>query len=388
MRLNFPMQIENHRPTKRRSPDYWLSILFALLLIPALRSQNLPLEFDWITFGVAYWLILGTQSIFVAAILALIGMPRELVFLPLLSRYRNHPFRILTVSIFFAVLIFATTWLKATVLTVDAIAMLEFMERNKSQRSQSFLAVLAPAAYFFFGFIMVLAYNSVIASARFPFASDPALFSIDRWLLHGHSIPDLAHWIVQTLPLGFLQALEFIYFGMFPQIGAAIILIAVFSGKAKALRFVGTILTAYYLALALFYRWPAQGPYYLFPEPFALFPAGIQTYGIQKTLVAHALARWHHEPLVRISADYFIALPCMHIVQPLIVMWFLRRWRPILLVLAAYDIILLAAIVLLEWHYVTDILAGVLVAAAAILITANISFPRPQEQLTTSRVLP
>ena len=156
---------------------------------------------------------------------------------------------------------------------------------------------------------------------------------------------------------------------MFPQIGAAMFLLALCDGKKRALQFVGTILLSYYFALALFYLWPSQGPYYLCPEHFSRFPAGLQAYNIQKALIAHALARWHHEPLVRISTDYFIGLPCMHITQPLVVMWFLRRWRRMVIALAAYNCFLVAAVVLLEWHYVADIIAGILVAALAIAIT-------------------
>ena len=370
------MPLANHSPAKLSSLHYGLSLLFALLLIPVLRAQNLPFKFDWITLSVAYWLILSAQSIFVAVLLSLIALRREQVLSPFLDRYRDSPIRILPAAVFFIVLLFLTTWLKAVVLTVDAIAILELVQRNKSHLRQSFLAILAPAAYFFFGFLMVLAYNSAIVSARFNFATDPSLLAIDRWLLFGHSVSGLAHWAVQTFPLTFFRGLEFIYFGMFPQIGAAIVIVALCDNKAGALRFVGTILTAYYLALVLFYIWPAQGPYYLCPEHFSRFPASLQAYSIQKTLITHALARWHHEPLARISTDYFIALPCMHIAQPLIVMWFLRRWRRIVIALAAYDVLLLAAIVFLEWHYVIDILAGILVAAAAIVITGSVSFGR------------
>ena len=41
-------------------------------------------------------------------------------------------------------------------------------------------------------------------------------------------------------------------------------------------------------ALALFYLWPAQGPYYLCVEHFSRFPAWLQAYSIQKALIAHA----------------------------------------------------------------------------------------------------
>ena len=101
------------------------------------------------------------------------------------------------------------------------------------------------------------------------------------------------------------------------------------------------------------------------------FPITLEVYAIQKSLMAHALALWNHVPIRRISAGYFIAFPCMHIAQPLIVMWFLRRWKRMLIVLCAYDCLLIVSILLLEWHYVVDIIGGILVAGIAIAITAG-----------------
>ena len=54
----------------------------------------------------------------------------------------------------------------------------------------------------------------------------------------------------------------------------------------------------------------------------------------------------------------------------MVVMWFLRRWRPMVICLAAYDCLLIAAVVLLEWHYVADIIAG------------NVQPPSPSQLLT------
>ena len=351
---------------------YWISLLLAATLVPALRSQHLPLKFDWIILSVAYWIVLAAQSIFVATLLCLIGMPRKQVLEPFFARYRENPFRILPLLFFFALLAWTTTWMKAVVLTVDTVALLELFDRQKVEGlRRAAAAVFAPAAYLFLGFLMVLAYNYVIVSARFNFATDPAFAAMDRWLLHGHSVSGLTHWALEIFPLSFFRVLEFIYFGMFPQIGATLILVALSEGKTRALQFIGTILMSYYLALVIFYIWPAQGPYNLCPSHFARFPVSLQSYTIQKTLIPHALALWHHEPITRISTDYFIAFPCKHIVQPLIVIWFLRRWRRMVLLLAAYDLLLVAAILLLEMHYVVDLIAGLPVAALAITITVS-----------------
>jgi hypothetical protein len=357
-------------PFKPRYWHSWVGLLLSLALIPSLRSEHLPLKFDWITLGVAYWFILSAQSIFAAVLFCLIGMPRREVLEPLLGRYRKHPLRIVPLLLFSAVVLWITNWLRALVLTVDAVALLELYNRRtpKGLRQAAF-AVLTPAAYLFFGFLMVLAYNNVIVSVRYNFATDPALAAIDRWLLDGRSVSELTHWALQTFPLSFFKALEFIYFGMFLQIGASLILLALSDGRTQALQFVGTVLLSYYLALVIFYIWPAQGPYNLCPAHFSRFPADLQSYNIQKTIIRDALALWNHEPISRISTDYFIAFPCMHIVQPIIVLWFLRRWRRLVVALLAYDALLVGAILMLEMHYVIDIVAALPVAALAIAIT-------------------
>jgi hypothetical protein len=161
---------------------------------------------------------------------------------------------------------------------------------------------------------------------------------------------------------------------MFPQIGAAIILVTVIDGKRRGLEFVGTILMAYYLALGLFYLWPSHGPYYLSAEHFTRFPDTLQVYSIQRATIARALALWNHVPIQGISTDYFIAFPCMHIAQPLIVIWFLRRWKQVVFTLCAYDCLLIGSILLLEWHYFVDVVGGILIAGIAVIMTDNLAF--------------
>jgi hypothetical protein len=336
-------------------------------LVPLLRQFNLPTRFDWAGLAFTYWVLLTAKAIFVATFLYVIGSPPAETVGPALERIRREKVRILLVVAYFAVLAWALTWLSALVLTVDTVAILEVRQRLKPNgllRSAS--AILPPALYLFLGLLLVSAYNDIILSARF-FGADDMLFnSMDKWLLHGLSVTQLCHWAVQAFPISFFHFLEFIYYGMFAQLGAALILTCQYYGRRRGMQLVGAVLTGYYLALVLFYIWPSQGPYYLCPTHFTQFPAVLKTYAAQKGSMAGAQALWNHERLRRISFDYYIAFPCMHIVQPLIVMWFLRPWKRMTVVLAAYNVLLVAAIVLLEWHYVVDVLAGIGVAVLAI----------------------
>jgi hypothetical protein len=347
---------------------YWVSTLLALALVPLLRELNLPVRFDWLRLGSAFWLVLAAQSLFVATLLYLIGAAPA-TFGPLLLRIRRDKVRIALALVFFLILLWEFTRLKALVLTVDAIALLEFRERLKpAARRVAALSVLVPAIYLFAGFLLIFAYNDIIVSLRFYGATDAAFNAMDKWLLHGMSVSDLCHWAVRRFPVSFFQFLEFIYFGMFPHIGAALILMAVYSGKKRALQFVGAILTAYYVALMLFFLWPSQGPYYLCATHFSEFPNSLKAFAAQSTSIANSQALWNHIRIRQISTDYYIAFPCMHIAQPLVVMWFLRPWRRMLAALAIYDLLLIGAILLLEWHYLVDIFGGVLVAGVAIAV--------------------
>jgi hypothetical protein len=348
-----------------KSLHYWATGFLLLALIPLLRRFNLPLSFDWAGLAFTYWVLLAIKSIFVATLLYLIGFPQAVA--PALERFRREKVRILLVLAYCVVLGWAFTWLAALVMTVDTVAVLEIRERLKPNGLLGFVsAILPPAVYLFVGLLLVSAYNDIILSVRFFAAYDVAFNSMDQWLLHGRSVPQLCHWALQKFSLSFFRFLEFIYYGMFAQIGAALILVSHHYGKRRGLQFVGAVLTGYYLALALFYLWPSQGPYYLCPVHFSQFPSVLRTYAAQRGSMEGASALWDHKPLSRISFDYYIAFPCMHIVQPIIVMWFLRFWKRMLLVLAAYNVVLVVAIVLLEWHYVVDVLAGVVVAGFAI----------------------
>jgi hypothetical protein len=147
-------------------------------------------------------------------------------------------------------------------------------------------------------------------------------------------------------------------------------------GRRESFRYVGTVLTAYVIALVLFYLWPTIGPFYT--SPFQSLPRlQLATYDYQQNAVLKArLLTTSYKQFNVIDADYFIAFPCMHIAQPLVVMWFLRRWKRITCALILYDVILVPAILLLEWHYLADLVGGILVAGAAIGI-ASIGIGRP-----------
>jgi hypothetical protein len=377
-----PVSIEKSRGVTKRLGRAWrwlaasqwqvhfyLTGLMALALIPAMVAARLPLQFDWVRLLQA-WTGLMFQALFLASALYVIVGGYQDTLRPVLLRYWNDKRRLILLVPLLAELVWLFNLAVAAVVTVVFLAIIELVERTRKKPGallDASRAVLLPGAYLFAGLVMVFAYNDVIVSFKFFGAYDPTFNHADSWIL-GATVSGMAHYVGAHLPVAAYRFLEFVYFGMFSQIGAGIILVALYLGLAKAFRLVGTLLTAYAFALLCFYLWPSHGPYYTCPVHFTAFPHQLTSYGAQQTLLARARALWEGRGIGSIGTDYYIAFPCMHIAQPLIVMWFLRRWKRIVAALTAVNIVLVGAILLLEWHYFVDILGGVAVAALAVVI--------------------
>ena len=369
----------------RENLHFVLTTILTAALLPALHGLGLPMRFNWKLLAGFYWPSLATQSLLAAVVLYLAAAPRQLLG-PWWERHRQQKARlaILAILVLPASLLLGVA--KGLLVTVVTAAVLEFveLERATGQTRKKISDVLIPAAYLFLGFVLVFAYNDVIAAVRFYGAYDEVFNRMDSRILFGTTMPEIVHAALRVLPGWAYKVLEFFYYGMFAQIGGGLVISALCFGRKTAFRFAGAIVVAYYLALALFCLWPSQGPFYLCARHFAEFPQQLQTYGYQKQFLENVKRIWEHRAISQINTDYYIAFPCMHIAQPLIVAWFLRHWKRMLGILLAYDAIMVAAILLLEWHYAVDLIGGVLVAVLAILIVnpGSFSLRRPKQEQT------
>jgi hypothetical protein len=233
------------------------------------------------------------------------------------------------------------------------------------------------------GLILISSYNDVAVAAGRTSQYDWLFMRMDSYFLPFGSVSAVVRRILPHFSPGTFSILEAIYYHMFDQVGAAMIIVSLCYGVKHGLRLVGTLLTAYFVTLAVFFAWPSLGPFYTCADHFSHFPSWSTTYGLQRDLLAKAnLVAGLHRNLSRIGRDYFIAFPSMHIADPIIVLFFLRHWKRMAYCLVAYDIIMVPAILLLEWHYVVDLIGGVAVAAIAIWL--NNPQERPQSDLGAS----
>ena len=359
----------------RRIPvdaHYFLSSVLAVVIVPAFKIVHLPVAANWHHLIPLFWISLTARSILAAVILVAVGLPARNGIKPLWSHFITQKPRLFFFAVFSGWALWKFGVHGGLVLIAIAVVLTEVIDRSQGNLQtigRWIGSVIPPAAYFFLGLILVFAYNDLVAAVKDPGGYDWLFLRIDSYILHGHTISNVARTALLELPSRLFSLSEAVYYGMFDQIGAAILLISFLLGTKQALRFVGTMLTAYYLALLLFYLWPSMGPFYTCPGHFAHFPQWSSTYASQQGEIWKAkLLSSPYKVLSRVDTDYFIAFPCLHLAQPLIVLWFMRRWKRIVLCLVVYDVILIPAILLLEWHYVVDLLGGVVVAVIAILL--------------------
>jgi PAP2 superfamily protein len=353
---------------------HWIVAACAgVLLVAACQLEGLPLRLNWPLLMRAFWGGMTVGAIFAATVFYLIGFPLSQTVRPVWIHYKQQKLRIPVFVVFATWMLLHFGVSLGGVIVFDGLVLAELMDRSRGSLdtiATVLRSVAGPAVYLFFGLVAVFCYNDLIASMKFIGAYDAFFLKLDSFLMNGLSISGLAHSLATRLPVQVFEMAEFIYFGMFGQVSAGLVLTALCLGRRESFRYVGTILTAYAISIALFYLWPTIGPFYTCPSHshphFRLASYDYQQYALQRAHLLAASSKWFNT----INADYFIAFPCMHIAQPLIVMWFLRRWKRITYALIVYDIMLVPAILLLEWHYLVDVIAGIMVAAAAIGIAS------------------
>jgi hypothetical protein len=378
------MQLGDLVKSLRANGHYIVSCLLVLAVIPAFKATGLRLSIAWDRLIPLYWVGFAAHSILAAVIMAMIGLPSKITVRPVWARFAAQKAR-LVIFVPFVVWAFWKFGIYLGLLWISvAVVSTEVYDRSEGKLlivARPFGSIILPAIYLFGGLVLVFAYNDVIAAVKDISGYDWFFLKADSYLLHGGTVSDLARKASSTLSPRTFDFAETMYYRMFDQVGAAIILISVWQGVKRGLQLVGTMLTAYYMALAIFYFWPSMGPFYTCLDHFVHFPHWLKTYDFQRTFIANAkVMSSPYKSLSTVNTDYFIAFPSLHIALPVIVLWFMRRWKRIVFFLVAYDIVLIPAILLLEWHYVIDLLGGIAVALIAILLNHFPDEPSEQEQ--------
>jgi hypothetical protein len=348
---------------------YACTALLAILAVPAIQHLHLPADLDWRGNLVFYWVTLGSRSLLYAMVFCGLAFPLRESFGVFWARYRKEKLRILFALVFLVLLHRVLPFTIAILSAAKALFVIELAERSKSGAgsfSRKAMTVFVPAAYMFAGLTLVGIYNDIIVADRFPLSYDTFLNRVDTGILWGRSISSISHAMWAILPARLLTFLDYAYFQMFAVVGAGLLMSA-YGSYRRGMQFVGACLTAYDLALLIFYVWPTYGPYVFCVTHAAQFPAYLTAYSFQTSGMRSLQAVSQHK-MRYLASGYYIAFPSLHIALPVITMWLMRRWRKVFWILAVYNCIVVFAIVILEWHYAIDLVGGVAAGVLALAI--------------------
>jgi hypothetical protein len=293
------------------------------------------------------------QSILWAGLLYQFGVPGAF------SELQENWKRLIIACLIPAILLSLFGVRTAGLVSTVGLVVLEFYYRGG--RWGLLAGTLLPWLYLAAGIQIAFIYNSAIVSVRRFDLYDPFFLRLDA--MAGISVPRISH-----AAAAFYAPAEAIYYAIGGVMGAALLFLCLDGDRRAAFQMAGAIVTAYYISLLIFFVWPSHGPYALVATAF---PPGMTTDAVQKASYFNASVLYHHRGWMPPALGYFVAFPSMHVVQPFIAGWFLRRWRRVSLIVFGYCGLLVPAIVILQWHYFVDIIAGLMIAALAILLVCG-----------------
>jgi len=345
---------------------FWLTVALTLLLVPVCHMARLRLgDFSYVPGFLIGWV---AQSILWAGFLYQFGVPGAWTTM-------RRDWKRMLVALEIPLLVIPLFAFVAHNLTIGVmisgigLIALEFFYRRGNWKAAA--SVILPWLYLAFGIQLAFLYNCAIVSAR-PFNLYDPLFQRLDMLLFRISVSGISH-----ASAALYAPAELIYYAIGGVMGAALLFLCLAGDRRAAFQMSGAILLSYYFSLAVFYLWPSHGPYSLAAWRF---PPGMVTGAVQHASYSSAAALYHHTGWMNPVLGYFVAFPSVHVAQPFIAGWFLRRWKRVSQIIFVYCALLVPSIVILQWHYFVDIVAGLAIAGLAIAIVSRVPARATAEQ--------
>jgi hypothetical protein len=219
------------------------------------------------------------------------------------------------------------------------------------------------------GYVSVFAWNELCASLTLHAIRDPILRDMDlaiyRWLLHTPADGAEIFPLIRYPPL--LLYLDNAYQCMF--IGIPLVIFVLHSSGGEPRAFIQALFSCYFVALLIFLLFPTIGPTLADPKLFSKAYEHTQTYEMIRQMTAEYKALQGTGALSGLG--YFVALPSLHVAVAVLEQVFLYRSRAHFWLFLPINLLVVPATVVLGYHYLLDVPAGVLLASAVLAMPAR-----------------
>jgi membrane-associated phospholipid phosphatase len=293
----------------------------------------------------------------------LVPVRHESVGTPSGIRWRFHLFTLGFCCVLLAVILVCsrknpvTNWespLEATaaLLPISAIPALLWQDRKDYVRRDAALAL--PWTFVLVAMLPIAAVLS--AQLRFPLR-DALFAAADRAL--GFNDPSIVVWSELHRPIGAI--LDRSYSLLSPLLASACFLPALTGRRAAAERFVLSNVIAFLASFPLFAFLPAVGPWFGYHFP-----------GNEPQLVAETAILALHSGATASQMAGLLTFPSFHVIWAVLSAWALWSIKPLRILAVIVAVLVVISTVTTGWHYVADVIAGLIISAASGLIANQI----------------
>lgn len=195
---------------------------------------------------------------------------------------------------------------------------------------------------------------------------DPILQRIDLALCNGHSPVELAR---QWIPDWFATPLSVVYMAFFPVLIGCIFWLAFEGEQDRSDDLTCAIILAYYIGVLMYHLVPSYGPAYTINNSL-LKGVNDSLVVVQQDLLQQVQEVQRNPSNAQIRPwKYIAAFPSLHVTGVLIAIWYMRKHRLAYWSLCCFGVLTTISTVFFGWHYLSDWVGGIVVAAMVIWIT-------------------
>lgn len=204
---------------------------------------------------------------------------------------------------------------------------------------------------------------------------DHDLLAVEKWLFLGHSPAELLHHLLGTGTSAYV--LEFVYTSFANLVPLAVVGALVFADRIRdGYVMLASAMWVWVLGVGSYYLIPTLGPFASAPGDFAQLPRT----SITSTQAEYLAARAHllAHPAANDAFASVSAFASLHVGFTCMVVLMLRYYglTRFAHVVTAYLVAVMLATVYFGWHFLLDDVAGIALAAIAVLLGRLVIYPR------------
>ncbi len=272
--------------------------------------------------------------------------------------------------------------LAAGLMLLVAVGGVRPREKNKGQLARTGIELACTLIAF-----SLVSYSFTVVKAHLFLLSAPQDARIVGWERAVFARP--LHVAVTEWALVHPSVIRFsdrIYYYLFDHMAIVSAFLSGLNRPAVRQRYVSALCLCYIVGAASYYAFPSVGPAFFDPGTFVFIrDMELQTRFVQEYLFYHTNAAINGTLKELPTYAFLAAMPSLHMAHEFVMLWY--SWRsPIFGLLAAlFTLSTYFAILVLGWHYASDMIGGVVLAVFSIFVAERASmdwFPaaaRPRE---------